>query len=243
MGEPRIALKAREVNSKTVPKRLTRAGLYIINNYPRSSEDLGDAPMNDGYHIAKLIGEYGFKNYYMHNPKKKEFVDVCKHFLKKTSEKLVIFYAGHGANIRDIGEEENGGYDDVMIFQDGTLVDDKLLKILGAKHNDSVLILITDACQFGSMWNIQGGNANGRVLPRNVLSISSLSEEQTEKQSVIDQDDQGTFSFHFRKQMRRNPKATIMDIRKRLKRVLLGYGQTCVVATTTRDLLNKPLFE
>ena len=53
---------ARDVTRNPPASRMERAGLFIVNDYNGTKYDLGDGPDNDAYNMAKIVGQFGFKN-------------------------------------------------------------------------------------------------------------------------------------------------------------------------------------
>lgn len=244
MAEEKLSSVAKSVTEGDLPNDLDRAAIMIINDYNNTKYDLGLGPDNDGYHMSKVFTDFGFQVFYARNAKKERFLEILDHFFEKTKTHLLLYYVGHGTNIKDLDGDEDDGFDEAFFFVDGPVVDDVLLKHLCEKKNESsVLTLFTDACHSGSIWDIQGGNTKGRTLPKNVISISAASDKQTAKQTVVEKLEQGMFSYNLRKLLRTVPDANPFVVKKGMKSVLEKFGQTCNIALTSRELLEMPIMK
>lgn len=235
---------AKDVQKCAPPATLERAGLFVVNDYNGTKYDLGDGPDNDAYNMAKMVGRHGFNNYYLRNATKHEFLHWLDYFFQNTSVHLVVFYVGHGTSVKDLQGDEADGFDEAFFFRDGVMIDDILIQHLCENKNPtSKLTLLTDACHSGSVWDIQGGNFKGRQLPENIISISAASDAQTAKQTVVEKQEQGMFSYNFRKLLKQNPDMTARELKHGLRTVLAKYNQTVNIATTTGELVDSPLMK
>ena len=237
--EERIYGVAKNLKKVHAPETLKKAALMSINSYRGTKNSLGNGPLNDGYHIAKTLQILGYDVYALVDSDKNTFLKQLQHFMKNTTEKLVVYYIGHGLNIRDKSGDEADGYDEAMYYSDGPLVDDTLVQQLKLKQDESTLVLITDACHSGSIWDIQGGNKPGRTIPPNVISISAATDAQTAKQTVFEKVEQGVFSYFLRKALKANHRSTPMEIRSFMRPNLRRYQQDIQIAVTSEELLNR----
>jgi uncharacterized caspase-like protein len=239
--EGRIYKVSKNLKKISRPATLTKAALMSINSYRGTSNSLGNGPLNDGYHIAKTLNGLGYDVYSYVDGDKDVFLEHLKHFMSTTTERLVIYYIGHGLNVRDTSGDESDGKDEAMYFVDGPLVDDILVDTLKLKQPSSIVTLITDACHSGSIWDIQGGNKKGRVIPPNVLSFSAASDRQTAKQTVFEKAEQGVFSYFLRKALKTNRNSSPDEVKNFMRGNLRKYQQNVQVATSSQELLSQPL--
>ena len=233
-----------DLNRHEVPDRLTKAAVAICNDYENSKYPaLGGGPNNDAFHILKICAPLGYKCFHLRNGKSKRFLEVLDQFLQNTTDHLVVFYVGHGTDVKDTNGDEADGYDEAMVFDDGFVLDDLLVEhLMKYKNDDSIVTLITDACHSGSIWDLQS-QVEGRTLPPNIISISAANDRQTAKQTIAEKMDQGMFTYHFKKALKAHPNATPLEIRKQIKPTLQQkYAQNVVIATTSEELLFKPIF-
>jgi hypothetical protein len=248
MGDPVRTLKSlgRDIASiplSRLPTAIEKAAFLCVNSYTSYRLSLGTGPINDAVSFAKLMKQYGFEIYFMHNPHCRNFLKYLDAFFKATSKELVIYYVGHGTNVRDTSGDEADGQDEAFVFDDGFIVDDDLITHLSDNKNpDSEVVLVTDACHSGTIWDIQAGNVKGRQLPPGVISISAAADAQTAKQTMIDRVDQGVFTYNLCKTLKSEPYLTPNELAAKMKTILKKYQQTFVVGTTSPKFLTEPLF-
>lgn len=111
------------------------------------------------------------------------------------------------------------------------------------KNPKSKIVLVTDACHSGTIWDIQSGNANGRQLPSNIISISATSDKQTAKQTVAGNGEQGMFTYYLTKLINSHPNLNSIQIKKQMKKVMKNFQQTVTIASTSMNLITDPLFK
>ena len=240
--ESRIYSTSNNVKTTTLPSSPSKCALLAINSYKNTKYALGNGPLNDGYHIAKCLTSLGFDCYSLIDGKKNEFLKTLQHFIKSTTDKLVVYYIGHGVSVADKDGDEADGKDEAMFFTDGPLIDDILVEQLQLKQERSKLVLVTDACHSGTIWDIQGGCIHGRVIPPNVMSISAANDKQTAKQTVIEKLEQGVFSYFLRKALRAKPTSNPVEVRNFMRGNLRKYQQDIQIAVTSEGLLKEPAF-
>lgn len=228
-----------------IPKNIVRCGFICVNTYRSYRLNLGTGPINDAVSIAKALKTYfGFEVYFLHNPTSKTFLKYLDFMLQNTDDHLVFFYVGHGTTLKDTQGDENDGYDEAFVFDDGNIVDDVLIDhLIKNKREDNYITLITDACHSGSIWDIQGGNVHGRQLPQNIISIAAAADSQTSKQTMIDRLEQGVFTSNLAKCLKKQQDITPNQLKTAMKKILRSYGQTCTIASTTQSLMDEPLFD
>lgn len=226
-----------------LPATFEKVCYICVNTYRSYRLNLGTGPVNDAYSIAKCVKKYGYEVYFLHNPHSRNFLKYLDEFFSRTTGHLVFFYVGHGTSVRDLDGDEDDGYDEALVFDDGNIIDDVLVEHLIAKKNpENKMTLITDACHSGSVWDIQGGNVLGRQLPSNVISLSAASDSQTAKQTVIERLDQGVFTYNMTKVIKSKPSITPNQLQTEMRKVLRQYGQTFTVGSTSPELLTCPVF-
>ncbi|EAY21824.1 hypothetical protein TVAG_248830 [Trichomonas vaginalis G3] len=226
-----------------LPKQMNRVGFVVINCYTGTRYSLGDGPMNDGYNMSKCLKRYGYQVYYILDSKKKPFLEKLNYFLDNVRGELAVYYVGHGTSVVDTDGDEDDGYDEAMFFTDGTVIDDVLVDcLIEHKNKESKVILISDCCHSGSIWDIQGGNVNGRSLPNGIISVSASNDKQTAKQTIAERQEQGMFTYNLMKTLKTQPNLTAIECKKNLSNILRRYAQTVTIATTSAELLTVPLF-
>lgn len=242
--DPAQSPHIKDVTKAELPPTFEKAALFVVNDYNGTKYDLGMGPDNDGYHMSKLFANFGFDCYYLRNARKASFLKYLDYFFKNTTVHLVLFYVGHGTNVKDIDGDEDDGFDEALFFVDGVVVDDVLIShLIENKNPDNVLTLITDACHSGTIWDIQSGNFKGRELPGKIMSISAAADKQTAKQTVVEKMEQGMFSYNFRKLIKQDPNLKPRDLKRGIKTALQKFGQTAAIATTSAELLEIPIMQ
>ncbi|KAH0792242.1 Clan CD, family C14, metacaspase-like cysteine peptidase [Histomonas meleagridis] len=232
--------------NKSPPKELCKDKILFIccNTYTKPKYQLGVGPLNDSITCAVNHIRRGFKVYFLHNSTPHIFMRWLRYILKNFQNTLTIFYTGHGASIKDVSGDEDDGYDECMVFDHGYVLDDDLAKQLSsyAKNGHRVLLL-TDCCHSGSIWDIQSNPLKRDRLPKNIMSISAAKDDQTAKQTKMNQKDQGIFSYFFWKTLNENPKITSKQMGAKLNPLLTKYHQCYTDAATSPSMLDEPIFE
>jgi hypothetical protein len=238
----RLGNVAIDLSKFTPPPMIKRGLLACINDYTEQIKypELGAGPDNDGYNMLDIAKQMGYETYFIRNPKMQVFLKLLDAFLKATTEHLVIFYVGHGTNVKDLNGDEIDGLDEAMVFDDGFLVDDILIEhVVNYKNHDAYLTLLTDACHSGTIWDLQSEHKH---LPKNVISISAVSDNQTAKQTLINKIDEGIFTNKFRAIIKDNPLTNPLELHKLMRDDLKRYQQNVMIATTSTELLERPIF-
>ena len=222
--------------------KLSKAVLICCNTYTKPSYSLGVGPLNDAITVATSMKEYGCTCYYIHNPQSNEFLKWLKFFLQNTSQYLLVYYTGHGSNMADKNSDEDDGQDECFVFDDAFVKDDVLVQsLIDNKTTNAKVVLLTDCCHSGSIWDIQGGTVNGRTIPSNIISISAAQDTQTAKQTELNGNEQGVFTFYFYKYLSTNPSATPEQMKADLTQYFNRFEMTYVTATTTPSYLTSKI--
>ncbi|KAK8835654.1 hypothetical protein M9Y10_042369 [Tritrichomonas musculus] len=213
------------------------------NSYVTPKYQLGVGPVNDAITVAANHKYMGYKVYFIHNQHHTLFLKFLSVFLQKTCKYLTVFFAGHGAQIKDTSGDEADGYDEVMVFDSGFIVDDDLAIYLqkysiGKAHT----ILIADCCHSGTIWDIPEKLKKAEKFPANIMSISSSLDNQTSKQTEIQSNFQGVFTFNFWTLIRNRPSINIIEAQKILNREMAQFAQQIVMYPTRKEMLKKPIF-
>ena len=249
MSDPvrRLAEYGRDLGSipiSRLPKELERAAFICVNTYTSYRLNLGTGPMNDAVSFAKCLKAYGFEIFFMHNPHSRNFLKYLDAFFKNTQIELVLYYVGHGTSVTDTDGDENDRKDEAFVFDDGVIADDVLIDhLIDCKNPNNKLVLVTDACHSGTIWDIQAGSVHGRQLPDNIMSISAANDAQTAKQTMINSQEQGIFTYHLTKTLKKNPSMTPRELQASMKSALRKYQQSFSIGTTNEALLDEPLFD
>lgn len=90
-------------------------------------------------------------------------------FLELSNNKAIIYYFGHGNQIRDVNGDELDGKDEIWSTQN--ILDDEISYIFENINVNSRLYLISDSCSSGSM-------IDNKINNKNWVSISSSNDIQ-----------------------------------------------------------------
>jgi hypothetical protein len=222
---------------------VAKACFICCNTYTKPKLTLGVGPLNDARTVADNHVKRGYQVFFLHNPTTDVFLAFLPHFLKSTTTALTVFYTGHGANIRDRNGDEDDGFDEAMVFDEGYIVDDKLVECLKENANGTTrVLLLSDCCHSGSIWDIQSAAKKGQKLPGNLLSISAAADSETAKQTTVNKLSQGLFSFYLWKALNQKPNSTPKDLIASVSPNLARFKQKVVAAASTPALLSKPVF-
>jgi hypothetical protein len=217
--------------------RAPRVCLIIVNTYEKESLQLGPGPLNDSLTVAQNLSDFQYRIYFLHNTTPAHFLAWLKYFLEHATDSLFIFYTGHGASIKDRDGDEEDGMDEVMVFDNGHVVDDELSKYLRLYCKAQRTVLVTDCCHSGTIWDL-AQKPNAQPIPPNILSISAALDNQTAKQSKMDRKDQGIFTFYFWKYFSENNQITPHQLEGLMNPSLAKYSQGIVVSTSSPDMLD-----
>lgn len=215
---PFAAIKANDANILCV---------IFCNSYENSPYALGDSALNDGIDTYHEMVSRNYETYLFHDTTKEQFKHVLTYVLSMHLRKLVIYYIGHGMSIRDNNSDESDGRDESIVCTNGTIVDDELSKIIMNNNTSNKLILISDCCHSGTIYDMPARN--------DIIAISACQDNQTAKQDWIDHKGNGIFTYYFWKYMREaNDSKTIKE---KMNVKLSPYQQKCVISCDTDEIL------
>lgn len=151
--------------------------ILIICYVPEIAKNNNMKYLSDSIYLA-------FKNIIVKNNKTLEKIDIitcvsrnkCINGLKKMANHLcnpenkgIVYYFGHGDQVRDRNGDEPDGMDEKWVTQN--ILDDELSLIFNSIHNKSVLYLFSDSCSSGSMIDKKLNN-------KNWITFSSCNDRQ-----------------------------------------------------------------
>jgi hypothetical protein len=225
---------------------LDKACFIVCNTYTTPTLRLGVGPLNDSILVAQNHTRRGYQVFFLHNPRLDQFLAFLPVFLRNTVKALTVFYTGHGINVPDLNGDESDGLDEAMVFDGGKIViDDRLLEILIKNANGRTrILLLSDCCHSGSIWDIQSGLRQRGIagLPANIISIAGSSDSQQAKQTQVGKDKRGMFTYHFWKAVNARPYPTPHAIEQEVNAAIAQYEQKMVAAATRPKMLTEPIF-
>lgn len=224
---------------------LKKIVFICCNTYERPEYSLGVGPMNDAITVASYMKDIGFIVYYAHNPKSQEFMKYFRYFYHWTTEYLVVYYTGHGASVKDTNGDEDDKLDEALVFDDDFIVDDELAELLGTaeKKPNSKVLLLSDCCHSGSIYDLQTGTYQGLKMPANLMSISAARDKQTAKQTTVGSKDQGIFTFYFFKLLQETPTLTPLTMETAINKYISKYEQVFTRYSTSGELYEQVIFQ
>ena len=239
----RVATDLTGKQPSALPSSVDKLCFLCCNTYTRKEYELGVGPMNDSITVAENHKKRGYQCFFIHNPKPDEFLAFLPELFKRAKKELTIFYTGHGANVRDRNGDESDGMDEAMVFDTGHIIDDKLVEVLIANANGKTrVLLLTDCCHSGSIWDLQSALKHKRNLPANIISLSAAKDSQTAKQTTIGKKSQGIFTYYLWQILNKTPKATPKQIESQINGNLKRFNQLLVVCESSPGMADKPLF-
>lgn len=221
------AVRKPNSNSKPFKGDEEKVALLFINSYLGTSFSLGDGPCNDGLTMRKQLKDRGYECFIYFDIDARSFLDVMASFTSAPFKRLVIYYSGHGTYFNDKSGDETDGRDEAFVFKDAAILDDDLNTLIRTANKDCELLLLSDCCHSGSIFDLD------ESLP-NVLAVSAAQDDETAKQTRIERKDQGVFTYYFWKLI--DETKSIAEIKDRLNYKLSKYHQHCVLSGGCLDM-------
>jgi hypothetical protein len=233
-------------SSLTVPRRVC---FITVNSYTNPSVTLGTGPISDACTVASAAKYAGIDCYFIHNATRSDFLRWFDKFLSEASSCLFFYYVGHGTQVPSSNGDEADQMDEAYYFEDGVVIDDVLLDhLIKNKNKQSTVILISDCCHSGSIWDLTD---YAKDPPPRVISIAAAQDSQTSKQIVVDKEvlnvvsrvEAGVFTSGMFGALKANIRLTPLELKAKLDSQLKKYQQNVTVETTSPEMLEESLFQ
>ena len=239
----RISMCVNDKKSESIPSdSLFKVCFILCNTYDRDDYDLGVGPLNDALMIASNYHRRGYEVFYLHNPRKSEFIDYCTFFLKNTQKTLTIFYSGRGKTIAGSVNGEMCSNINAIVFDSGIIVEDELTKIVSQNSNSKAKItLITDSCNGGSPWNLSSVFKENHDFKSKIVSLSISNNVPESENTAIDKKGQGLFTYYFCKYINEFPSIDPSQLCQKINPSLKRFNECVIFERTTQDLEVLPL--
>ena len=95
----------------------------------------------------------------------------------KSGDSILLYFSGHGIQLKDISGDEKDGLDEVLLTYDynirNAFTDDKLTKCLEGLHREAMFTLISDACHSGNMVDAAFGKKSVESTKRRYIALSA----------------------------------------------------------------------
>lgn len=250
------------LNRLQIPNiRIDRVAALFFCPYEDLSHTLNEGPVNDGLMMAKLYLAMGYKIVYLMDATPKEFYSWMDWLLTNIRGEILVYFSGHGTQIRDYSGKEADGLSELLVFYNDSLKSTKLPKITAQSgitdmtisddvlHNliilkdypDTRIVLISDCCHSGTMYNFDQTVVTSPVRPPlNVVAIGAAKDEQTAKQTVLGGKESGVFTYSLDTVLRQNKSATFVDLETYTKKNIAKYQQINIT-TTNKDLVSQKI--
>tara|TARA_Y100000389_G_scaffold190034_1_gene214464 strand:- start:421 stop:1065 length:645 start_codon:yes stop_codon:yes gene_type:complete len=151
-------------------------------------------------------------------------------YLNEPNSKAIIYYYGHGDQIRDRSGDEKDGKDE--IWQTQGILDDEISKIFKDINNSSTLYLFSDSCSSGSM-------IDKKYNKKNWVTISSSND----RQDSLATSDGGVFTIWGLIPALKNLKSvTPKNIHDYIKKNIQIKSQTSLLHYNFDETINKKIF-
>lgn len=230
MSDPvrRLKTYGRDLGSipiSRIPRELEKVCFICVNTYTSFRLNLGTGPISDAVAFAKCLKTFGHEVYFINNPHSRNFLKYLDAFFQATSNELVLYYVGQGTS-SDSDEDEDVQKNEAFAFDDGIITNDELANhIAENKQGNCRVILVTDIGSPGSIWDIRGTECHGAQIPDNVLSISASPDTSCAKQTQVNRQEEGIFTYNLTKILKKNPMITPRELQAQMKPILRKYQQ------------------
>ena len=228
-----------KVRLPTLPQSLDSVAFICVNAYESFRSGEGKGPLNDAVHFAKMFKSYCYEIYFIVSPNVKNFLEYFDTFLEKATNRLITLYLGH-----ETFKTPENDKNEAFLFSDGIITNSVVIDhITQKKQAHSELIMISDACQPSSIWNINNGIVAGVKIPPRILSISAANaDEDFEITAVQARLNASAFTKLVVKALKNNSAVTPQQLLSMAGKELEKYNQTFVVGSSSSELLKVPLF-
>ncbi|KAK8898122.1 hypothetical protein M9Y10_000392 [Tritrichomonas musculus] len=207
---------------------LDKVCFILVNDYEEDDDnELGVGPLNDGYLLGLKHHRYGFKVFYLYNPRAEEFSQFLGFFLKHTQHALTIFYTGHS----------NNG----ISFNDSLLSQSTISEIIEDNSNgEAHVVFITDCPESGSVFDIK---STGQKNPQTTSNLISFYVEKTNGSTPKESKrSHGIFTYYFCKITSDCPNITPNRLVERMSPSLKRFGETFKCDITDHKLADSPIY-
>lgn len=238
-----------DVDPKDAEEHVAEGGItkkilfVVVNTYNKPQYALGVGPLNDAVTVSIGHKKFGYEMIYLYNTTPTQFLKWLRFILKKTTNDLTIFYTGHGCTLADTTGDESDGQDEVILFDNGYIKDDQLCEYLVKYSNDQQrIVLLSDCCHSGSIWDLHAGLKNKQGQLPNILSISSAKDDQTAKQTKVKAMDQGIFTYYFWELLHKNPAITSKQMENEINPLIGHFKQHLTFNATKLSMKDEEIF-
>jgi hypothetical protein len=247
-----------DTGSLKIRREMGQVCFLIINTDSVFRQNLGFSPLHDAYHLGKTFRKMGFEVYFTTTSFLNSFCNFFEVLLCSTSTHLLIFSSGHG-NERQHKATSNWTTSDVcyhsLVFRDGFFDDSDFISFIDKYRRGGCRItFVTDCTEAGSIWNVGEGVIHEVTVPRDIVSISSMIDDEFEsiqkngtgtgiRQFLRGSDvSLGLFVKVLCKNVQKKPDINGEELQFNVRKILKTHGYQFVLGSSTPGLLSRPLF-
>lgn len=237
----RIGMCLNNKPTESVPvDELDKVCFILCNTYKRDDLSLGIGPLNDAYMVGLNFHRFGFKIFYLRNPRSEEFLDYMKFFLNNTKETLVIYYSGRIISIPHTDPTRPNIT--AAVFDDGELHDEEIGAVLNENCNHKVkVILISDCRGGGSIWNIKSLTEDGEEKPDILTFSGKVDPDATANALNKTHKLHGVFTYYFCRLLNECPDITPERLSERINPPLNRFDESVMCQFTNDDVETTPI--
>lgn len=196
-----------------------KKGLLIGINYTGSYNELYGC-INDTIDVSNVLKQKGYEIIFINDnseikPTKENILNSIKELLQNSyyGDKLVLYYSGHGSQIRDYNNEEIDNKDEIIITYDEKYIsDDEFQILLNENMKKGVKInIFMDCCNSGTQFDLKyvykpkwKVNKNYKNINGNVIMISGCRDNEVSYEAYINNKNSGAFTFTLLKYINNN---------------------------------------
>ena len=223
--------------------------VMFFNPYEDLPHTLDAGPVNDALLMTELYLSRNYHVMYICDATPHEYYRWMDWLLDNVHKDLVVFFSGHGTQIKDTSGREEDGLSEVMVFYDSTrkknadktgkvekitavdgitnetVSDSCMFDLITSKeYPDTRVVTITDCCHSGTMFNFDQNvptNGQGITPPINVVCIGSAQDSETAKQTSFQGVEAGVFTYNFTNYLKTKPNCTFIDLQTYMKKQIM----------------------
>jgi hypothetical protein len=218
-----------------------KKALLIGINYTGTQNELYGC-INDANCIKERISQKGFNSISIMTDltslkaTKNNILNEFKNLLTNSQDGDLLFflYSGHGSYTLDRNNDENTGYDQLIVPCDFNMIlDDELKSIIQTYLKPSItLFAMFDSCFSGSVLDLRyqymdslnydnfTENIKETETRGNVLMISGCSDYQTSADAVINNKSTGAMTWSLLEALKQNPNCSWRELVKSMRNLL-----------------------
>lgn len=264
------AINLERITREQIPPNIYIAHCIVLffNPYEDLAHTLDTGPINDALLMTELYLSRGYHVMYICDATPHEYYRWMDWLLDNVKDDLVVFFSGHGTQIKDTTGKEADGLSEVMVFYDQsrkklsqatgkaekitpisgitneTVSDSCMFDLITSKeYKDTRIVTITDCCHSGTMFNFDQGapsKGNGLTPPFDVVCIGSAQDSETAKQTTFQGVEAGVFTYNFTKLLKDKKNTTFKELQTYMAKTIKKY-QNISLNTSQPELLNKPI--